>query len=382
LLPRSDAARYELLCELGIAQYSAGATDASTATFQAAIEGSEAIALRRIQLRARIEAAYGRLLTEPEGAAQDLLEVAENAIPTFEAIGDDRSLARAWLLIGYVRGGIHGNHAAWEEAEERALVHYRRTAFPTATCLGQIAGALYWGPTKVSDGIGRCGELLTDETIGHAGRAMIMPYLGGLHAQAGDTGQARALLDEAEAIYEDLGAASAVVHCGTVRADVELLAEDHAAAERTLREQCEQLELMHDRAHLAVRAAKLAETLYRQGRLDEAQQWAEVSRSNAASDDRSVQLVLGPVDAKLAATRGATHEGRALAEDAVRLAEGTDGLNHIAATKIAFAEVLRMSELHSDAERSMEEAIELYERKGNVAGAALARRALALGVPA
>ena len=72
---------------------------------------------------------------------------------TFEELEDDRSLARAWLLIGYVRGGIHGNHAAWEEAEERALEYYRRTAFPPATCLGQIAAAIYWGPTAVSAGI-------------------------------------------------------------------------------------------------------------------------------------------------------------------------------------------------------------------------------------
>ena len=38
------------------------------------------------------------------------------------------------MLMGYVKGGIRGNHAAWQDAEERALGYYRRTALPTATC--------------------------------------------------------------------------------------------------------------------------------------------------------------------------------------------------------------------------------------------------------
>ena len=124
-------------------------------------------------------------LPSPRARHDDLLAVARGAVPAFEALDDDRSLARAWLLIGYVRGGIHGNHAAWKEAEERALVYYRRTAFPPATCLGQIAAAIYWGPTSVSPGIERCIELLDDETLGYVGRAAVIPYLGGLHAQLG-----------------------------------------------------------------------------------------------------------------------------------------------------------------------------------------------------
>ena len=256
LLPRGDEARHELLCELGIAQYSAGDTEAGTATFLEAIAGAEEAGQRRVELRARIDAAYLRFLTAPEGAARDLIAVAEAAVPTFEALDDDRSLARAWLLIGYMRGGIHGNHTAWKDAEERALVYYRRTAFPPATCLGQIAAAIYWGPTPVAAGIKRCTELLDDETGGLSGRAAVIPYLGGLQAQVGDFAQARELIDEAERTYEDLGAATAVIHCGTVRADVELLAANLAAAERTLREQCEHLERTGDRAHLAVRAAQ------------------------------------------------------------------------------------------------------------------------------
>ena len=383
LLPAEDEARYELMCELGIAQGSTGDNDAGTKTFLEAIAATEKAGQRRIELRARIEAAYARLLTKPEGAARDLLSVAEHAVPVFEALEDDRSLARAWLLIGYVRGGIHGNHAAWKEAEERALVYYQRTAFPPATPLGQIAAATYWGPTPVPQGIARCVELLADDASGHFGRALVLPFIGGLHAQVGRFAEARELVAEAEGILKEFGAvASAVTTCGTVRADVELLAEDFAAAESTLREQCEHLERAGDRAHLAVRAAKLGEAMYRQGRLDEAEHWTAVSRASAASDDQSVQLVLGPVEAKLLAQRGATTEARELAEETARLADSTDGLNQIAATRLGLAEVLRIAGLMNEADRAIEEAIELFERKGNSVGAAQARDRLGRVVPA
>jgi DNA-binding SARP family transcriptional activator len=382
LLPSDDEQRNELMCELGIARYATGDREGGNALFFDAITGAERRGHRRVELRARVEAAYGRLLTEPEGGARDLLTVAESAVPTFEALGDDRSLARAWLLIGYVRGGIHGDHAAWKEAEERALVHYLRTAFPVATCLGQIAAAIYWGPTPVSEGIERCTELLDDEAIGYVGRAAVIPYLGGLHAQVGRFSQARELIAEAERISEELGAVTALIHCGTVKADVELLDGDLAAAEATLREQCEQLERIRDRAHLAVRAAKLAETMYRQGRLDDAEKWIVVSRRNAASDDQSAQLILGTVEAKLLARRGAATEARDVAEQIVRLAERTDGLNQIAAAKLALGEILQVAEHFDEADRAIHAAIQLYERKGNTVSALQARDLLEVGVTA
>ena len=105
-----------------------------------------------------------------------------------------------------------------------------------STMSGLLAcSAAIWGPTSVLPGIERCVELRDDETIGYAGRAAVIPYLGGLYAQIGLFSRARKLIDEAERIYEELGAATAVIHCGTVRADVELLAGDLDAAERTLR---------------------------------------------------------------------------------------------------------------------------------------------------
>jgi hypothetical protein len=251
-----------------------------------------------------------------------------------------------------------------------------------ATCIGQIAAATYWGPTSVPKGIRRCEELLGEATIGRTDRAAVVPYLGGLYAQLGEVSHGRELVAEAATIYEELGARHQAIHVGTVAADIELLVEDLEAAERTLREQCEFFERERDPAHLAVRAAKLAETMYRQGDMAEATRWASVSRAHAASDDLSAQLILGAVEAKLLAKSGSISRARDLAEEVGRLADGTDGLNQTAATRLALAEVLRIAELDAEADGAIEEAIELFERKGNVMGISHARELLALGAPA
>jgi hypothetical protein len=251
-----------------------------------------------------------------------------------------------------------------------------------ATCIGQIAAAIYWGPTSVPKGIRRCEELLSDATIGPTDRAAVIPYFGGLHAQLGAVSHGRELVAEATTIYQDLGARHQGIHVGTVSADIELLAGDLDAAERTLREQCEFFQRERDTAHLAVRAAKLAETMYRQGDVAEAARWATVSRANAASDDLSAQLILGAVEAKLLAKSGSVSRARDLAEEVGRAADGTDGLNQTAATRLALAEVLRIAELDVEADGAIEEAIELFERKGNIMGISHARELLALGAPA
>jgi hypothetical protein len=235
----------------------------------------------------------------------------------------------------------------------------------------------------VPTGISRCAELSADETIGIFGQASIRPFLGGLHAQLGNFAAARELIDEAEHELTELGAlASVAVFCGAARSDLELLAGDLEAAESTLRDQCEYFERIRNRMTLAARAAKLAETLYRQDRLDDARHWAAVSRANIASDDTTQNVMLLPVEAKLRARKGSLSDARELAREAVRLADGTDTLNVIASTRLAMAAVLRLADVDGEAEAAIREAIALFELKGNVVAAARARDLLHIEVVA
>jgi DNA-binding SARP family transcriptional activator len=366
LLPRSDPVRLELSCELGLALRTSGEIGRAEEVLREAAETAAAEGRRRLELRARLEHANVRLSSHPEGSAGELLELATEAIPTFEGLGDDRALGRAWLLAGYVRGGLHCQNAEWNHAAERALVHYRRGGWPTAACYGEIATSLYYGSAPVPDAILRCEQLL-DEVSDRGGEAHVLVWLGGLEAFRGRLDRSRRLVDQAKTIFEELGYRIAVADaCGAVLAEIELLADRPEAAEVSLRASCEVLRAMREGALLASRAAELADSIYRQGRYDEAATWARVAEEHAAADDVGAQFLRRGVEAKLLARRLSFAEAEALAREAVALAEGTDALNNRGKLLLDLGEVLRLGGKSVEAVESIELALERVEQKGNV----------------
>jgi len=304
------------------------------------------------------------------------LELATDAIPTFEGLGDDRALGRAWLLAGYVRGGLHCRNAEWGEAAERALVHYRRSGWPTAACFGEIATSLYYGSTPVPDAIRRCEELL-GEVSDRGGEAHVLVWLGGLEAFAGRLDRGRRLVDRAKTIFDDLGYRMALAYaCGAVLGEIELLADRPRAGEESLRASCDVLGAMHEGAFLASRASELAEAIYRQGRYDDAESWERVAEEHAATDDIGAQFLRRAVGAKILARRHSFAEAELLAREAVALAERTDALNNRAKALLDLAEVLQLGGKSVEAVSSIELALEQFERKGNLVAAERTRRLL------
>ena len=313
LLPADEPIRREFLCELGIAFRTSGDPIAAENVLAKAVRDSQKATDKRIELRARIEREYVRLLHEQGTTADALLEATAEGIPLFETVGDDRSLGRAWLLAGFVQGGHLGQHKAWGEAAERAMVHYRRSSWPISTCAGEFAAALYYGPTPVPDAIARCEQLLRDESLDRAGGANVLTFLGGLVAQHGEFDKARERLGSARSIYEDQGQRTvAATYCAAVLGDVELWASDAVAAEVVLRELCAELARTHDVSHLASRASDLAEALFAQDRLDESEEWADLAAAHASSDDRDAQTFWRSVRAKIHARRGEFETARKL----------------------------------------------------------------------
>src|SRR5262249_31726391 len=154
-----------------------------------------------------------------------LLATAEAAIPVFEAVDDHRSLGRAWIAVAIVRGPIRNAYAACAVAANYALVHYERAGWPTATCLGVLASALYNGPVPAGVAVERAQQLIEHADL--LGRAHVLARLGGLEAMRGRFGEARTMISTARATFEDLGQDSvAQTECGAIEAQVELLAGD------------------------------------------------------------------------------------------------------------------------------------------------------------
>jgi tetratricopeptide (TPR) repeat protein len=153
---------------------------------------------------------------------------------------------------------------------------------------------------------------------------------------------------------------------------VAMLAGDAATAEAHLRRDYERLEEMGEHNYLATTAAFLAQTLAAQGRPDEAERFIEASREAAGGEDLSAQMVWQGLRARILAARGQLEEAEALARSAVALAARTDFLNQHADALLELAVVLDHGGRTPEVRAAVGEALDLYQRKGNLVNAARA----------
>jgi hypothetical protein len=86
------------------------------------------------------------------------------------------------------------------------------------------------------------------------------------------------------------------------------------------------------------------------------------------------------VKARLLARDGAAEEGEQLLRDLAARAQSTDALNAQGQVRLALAEVLWAADRPGDARDAAAESAELFQEKGNLAGAE--RAAALLGEPA
>jgi class 3 adenylate cyclase len=374
LLPVEDEQRRELLCELGIALNSGGETAHSEEVLREAVAVAERVGDRRVELRARIEHAALRLLDDPRGAAARLLELSAEAVNVFESMGDNRSLGRAWMLSGWVHGGTYGRHAEWEQHAERALKHYRRAAWPPATCIGHIAAAAYGGPTPAPAGVARCVDLLESEVEDRASEANVLAHLGGLQGMLGRFVEAQELLERSRTLYLDLGRAPQILlTCAPIEAAIARLAGKPEAAASILRQSCLTLQRAHRWFHLATQAAELADVLTALGDEDEAADWCSVAERCSFKEDISAQLWWRVARARLLTRALRVDEAERLAREALALAQSTDALNLRAVVHLAVAEAVQAGGNNAEAVAALEAAAALFEQKGNSAAVARLR---------
>jgi len=386
LLPTADCTARDLLCELAVAEWSMDDAARAALSLEHALAAARSQRDLRAELRARIELANLQIFTGPAGSDDELLELAQDAVPLFEQYDDVRSLGRTWLHVGFVEGGVRRRNEEWRHAAERALSYYRRTDWSAATCIGDLASALVSGPVPARAARVRCRELLTESKEDRLARAHVLVALAVLDAMLRRFASARRLVAEARTIYEETGFALAVA----TRSDrnlgrIELLARRPDAAECVLRSCCETFERTGDRGSLATTAAELAEALFRRELHAEAAKWAAVSEGAAAGDDLGAQYRWRGVKAKVIASAGRHRDAIELAQDALSLADRTDATNERADAVLNLAQVHRFAGDESRAVEAAETALALFEQKENEAAAAQTRtflRSVALPSPA
>ena len=154
---------------------------------------------------------------------------------------------------------------------------------------------------------------------------------------------------------------------------VELLAGEPAEAERWLLPAWAVMERMNDWAHIATAATMLADALLDQGKYDETWKRIEAGERGCVPGDVDAEIGLRRTRARLLARRGDLAEAERLVRDAVARAENTDFLDLRARATADLGEILRLAGRSADSAAAVEEAIRLYELKGNVAAATTLR---------
>jgi tetratricopeptide (TPR) repeat protein len=195
-----------------------------------------------------------------------------------------------------------------------------------------------------------------------------------LEAMCGRFDEGRDRLAKATALAAELGFGVLLsASSRRVAGIVELSASEFAAAAKPLLEACEALEQMGDWGHFASVVPYVVDALYPIGRVGDAARLLDLASRYELMDDMDAQIGVRRARAKVLAHQGDYERAEKLAREAVAMADATDHIESNARARCDLAEVLRLTDRVEEASAVLEEAIGLFERKGNVAGARNAR---------
>ena len=313
------------------------------------------------ELCGRVRTAVFRTFLEPEGATEELTALIQQALPVFQAAGDETALYIVYAALGQV-GNMHGHMDAGLEAYEQAAVHARRAGLPHDE-LGWRSTLRLMGTTPVTEVLAWLDSNEPPEGRNYwlgVNRAKALAMLGRFD-------EARAILADTRAVLGDRGQGIPLATTFAFDSvEIELLAGDPAAAAEFGAEGCRIFEELGEHSILSTAAAELAQALYALGRLDEADAWVSRALELGASDDALTQMLWRQVRSKVLARRGEPDEAERLAREAVAVAEETDFLNAQGDAYADLAEVLLLGGSPEAAGAALGQALERYERKGNV----------------
>ncbi len=383
LMPELDPDRLGLLPDLGEALMDLGEFAEADRVLAGAIAAAEATGDHRLGAEARL----GRLLVqlygeEGEWGARALRE-AERAIRIFELVGDQVGLAKAWRIIGSVHATAleYGPATA---AVDRAIACARLAGDTRQERrnMGAFTMACVFGPLPVPAAIERCREIEAGSGGDHRTEGLALCARAQLEAMRGSFDEARALYARARTVLTDVGGSVLGASTALDSSMVEMLAGDHAAAERDLRRDAELLEGMGERYLLSTMEGVRAHALIALGRHEEAAAACARAEAAAAADDIESQVLVRSVRAELDLHAGRTAEAAATAAEADALLRGAEAPTIVADLAVVRARIAAAGGDLRAADRELSRAARLYREKGNVVSEARVgevRAALGLG---
>jgi tetratricopeptide (TPR) repeat protein len=252
-------------------------------------------------------------------------------------------------------------------ASEQALEH-ARLAGQQRTGLFWIELALALGPTPAAEALDQLDRLLpaTPAPYSLLTRAWLLAMLD--------------RFDEAVSLARESNERQIELdgwQIGEIRlAEIARMAGDHETAARHLETACAWMEEREQLGLLQTYVSLLGRELCALGRFDEAEPLARRGRELVGDDPRAGDQLWRQVQARVLAHRGEHAEAERLAREAVAGHEQTDNLTFQGDAWCDLAEVLAAAGRDEEAAAALAEALERYERKGNIPLARQARARL------
>jgi tetratricopeptide (TPR) repeat protein len=182
----------------------------------------------------------------------------------------------------------------------------------------------------------------------------------------GEIQVARSLYQRGREMLLDLGNAVWVAANGIHLGNIELNGDDLTRAEKQMREDVELLRRMGERYRLPTVSALLAKVIRDQGRDDEALPFLASAEELTSPSDVGTQAFWRAVRAPILARQGRFEEAEELARAAVAMLRETESIGFEADALVELATVLSLSAKRDEALEVADQAVALYQKKGNV----------------
>jgi tetratricopeptide (TPR) repeat protein len=372
LLPAFHPQRREVMRVLAETYPMLGRHDEADVVLGEMLEQAQTEGDRLLEQAIHLERARIRVITGPDPTTLDeIREEAERALDVFSTSGDHARAAQACYVLGIVRDR-QGATRKLEEVTRLGLAHADRSGRLREEVgpRWNLARAVRAGETPVRDAVRTCQEIINRRGMFHPG---VLCELATLHAMEGAFDEARSMIVRARRdMVERWRFRRPLMWAARSSAAVQTLAGDIEGSERELRAALEMALNFRERDPVSKIAAGLSRVLFVRGRSKEADGFATMSKEYAPVEGLAAQALWRAAKARVMASRGDHLEAERLAREAVSLAS-VETPNLRADLLVDLAEVLLWAKQPAKAEPVIAQAIELYERKGNLISAARAR---------